>query len=249
MKKVLFAAFVAILIAGSFWAGLWYSNRRGASDQPPGEQSTTARDDGKKAGDAETYSDDASSTRSDTVIISPERQQLIGVRTGVAEKGVVTKKLRLLGRVAADETRVFKVKTAVDGIIRDVYSATTGSLVKKGQPLASYYSPDIYEAAQGYLVAVRSDRYGILQVQVTKSRLEFLGMSPDQIEELRKKGVIEEKIMLLSPATGFVLSRAVSPDLRFQKGDELYRIVALDRVWVLADMYETEGLYVRPGLL
>jgi membrane fusion protein, copper/silver efflux system len=247
MKKFLYAAFVVILIAGSFWAGLWYSNRKAANNQPPVEQSTAASVDKENAGDTEKSSDAESSIPSDTLIISPERQQLIGVRTGVAEKGVVTKRLRLLGKVAADETRVFKVKTAVDGIIREVYSGTTGSLVKKGQPLASYYSPEIYAAAQGYLIAVRSDRYGSLQVQVTKSRLEFLGMSPEQIEELRKNGVIEEKIMLLSPATGFVLSRDVSPDLRFQKGEELYRIAALDRVWVLADIYETEGRHVRPG--
>jgi hypothetical protein len=75
----------------------------------------------------------------------------------------------------------------VDGIIQEVYSGTTGSLVKKEQPLASYYSPDIHSAEQAYLLALRSDRLGTgLQVQVNKSRLKFLGMDEVQIEELKK---------------------------------------------------------------
>jgi len=245
MKKSLYAALVAILIGASFLAGFWFNNR---GKNPPAEKPAavdTYRSNNGETGSVEDI--DVSSLPSGTVTISPEKQQLVGVRTGVVEKSVVAKKLRLLGRVAPDETRIFKVKTSVDGIIREIYPSTTGSLVKKGQPLASFYSPDIYAAEQDYLIAKSSDRYGgNLQVRISEDRLRFLGMSTLQIEELKKTGKLTENVLLSAPGTGFVLVREVSPDLRFQKGEELYRIVALDRVWIYADIYEGEGRYVRP---
>jgi membrane fusion protein, copper/silver efflux system len=246
MTKSLYAAFLVIMLVGSFFAGSWYNSRKAPRIDASHVTSAVVHSDERSETDTDDEID-TSSLPSGTVIISPEKQQMIGVRTGVAEKSVITTKLRFLGRVAADETRIFKVKAAVDGIIRQVYPGTTGSMVKKGQPLASYYSPDIYAAEQGYLIAVSSDRYGSnLQVQVNESRLLYLGMSSSQIEELKKKGQILENIVLLSPATGFVIGRDVSPELRFQKGEELYRITALDRVWIFADIYENEARHFRP---
>jgi len=241
MTKSLYTALLIILLVCSFFAGSWYKSRN-ASHVTSAVVNSAERSDTNPEDEI-----DDSSLPSGTVMISHDKQQMIGVRTRVAEKSVITTKLRFLGRVAADETRIFKVKAAVDGIIREVYPGTSGSMVKKGQPLASYYSPDIYAAEQGYLIAVSSDRYGSnLQVQVNESRLLYLGMSSSQIEELKKKGQILENIVLLSPATGFVLGRNVSPELRFQKGEELYKITALDRVWIFADIYESEARHFRP---
>jgi Cu(I)/Ag(I) efflux system membrane fusion protein len=252
MKKFLYALFLIILLGASFWVGAWYNNRKSLTVDPLATKSSVVKERetgivSKVPTDAAT-DDFLSSLPGAMVKISPEKQQMIGVRIGLAEKSVVTRTLRLLGRVAPDENRVFKIKAAVDGIVQEVYPSTTGSMVKKGQPLASYYSPDIYAAVQGYLIALSSDRYrSNLQVQVTESRLQFLGMSASQIEELKKTGKIEEIILLRAPATGFVLSREVSPQFRFQKGEELYRIAELDRVWIFADIYENEARYVRPG--
>ena len=251
MKKSLYVVFAVVLVGllgGAFWAGSWYHDRKSVRQAP----SSPALSDNKS--DTATFTNtrtapaaDPSSQPSGTVRISQEKLQTIGVRTGVVEKSAVTRTLRLLGRVAPDETRIFKIKAAVDGIIKEVYPVTTGSTVKKGQVLATYYSPDIYAAQQGFLIALSSDRFrSNLQVQVTESRLQFLGMSASQIEELKKTGKITENIALSSPATGFVLARAVSPELIFQKGEELYRIAELARVWIFVDIYENEAKYFRP---
>jgi Cu(I)/Ag(I) efflux system membrane fusion protein len=245
MKKFLYAFLLAVLLGGTFFAGASYKKGEGEKVNLDIAKPAPVNDD--KIPDVDT---DTSSLPSGTVRISHEKQQMIGVRTGVVEESVVEKRLRLLGRVAPDETRLFKVKAAVDGIILEVYPSTTGSRVKKGQRLASYYAPDIYAAEQGYLIALSSDRYkSNLQVQVNESRLKFLGMTASQVQQLKKTGRIDERIVLQAPATGFVLSRDVSPDLRFLKGEELYRIAKLDRVWVFTDIYESEARYVKPGAI
>ena len=44
-----------------------------------------------------------------TVKITPEKQQVIGVRTAVVEKAAVNHTIRTVGRVAPDEKRVYRL--------------------------------------------------------------------------------------------------------------------------------------------
>ncbi|RPJ80712.1 MAG: hypothetical protein EHM18_18070, partial [Acidobacteria bacterium] len=89
-----------------------------------------------------------------TIHISADKQQIIGVRTGVVERSSSARTIRLLGRVAADENRLYKIKAAADGWIQEVFPVTTGSFVKKGQPLASFYTPDFFVTGQNYVASL-----------------------------------------------------------------------------------------------
>ena len=84
-----------------------------------------------------------------TVEVSPEKQQLVGIRTTV-EIRPLTKKLRTVGIVAVDETRVAQVFTKVDGWIDKLFVNYTGTLVKKNQPLFMLYSPDLVATQDEY---------------------------------------------------------------------------------------------------
>ncbi len=77
--------------------------------------------------------------------------------------------------------------------------------------------------------------------------LRNLGMSDTQIAELGKTRKLVRDIELRSPVTGYVLSRTVFPKQQLERGTELYRIADLGRLWVLADLFEGDAPYVRPG--
>jgi membrane fusion protein, copper/silver efflux system len=183
------------------------------------------------------------------VRVSADKQQLIGVHTSVVESSKGSRTLRLLGRIASDETRIYRIKAPADGVIRDVHAGTVGSFIKKNEPLFSYYAPDIYQAQQSYFLALNGDRLrSNVQMQVTQSRLQLLGMGVPEIENLKEKQQFIEKIAVKSPISGVIIAREVSPDLVFSKGEELYRIVDLSSVWILADVFEQEAQYLRPGV-
>ncbi|MEJ5330888.1 MAG: efflux RND transporter periplasmic adaptor subunit [Desulfobaccales bacterium] len=76
------------------------------------------------------------------VRITPEKQQLLGVRLGVVEKGPLTHKVRTLARVAADESRTYRLTSFLEGWVKMVQPYTTGSLVVKDEPLATLGSRD-----------------------------------------------------------------------------------------------------------
>ncbi len=196
-----------------------------------------------------------------TVNVAPEKQQLIGVRLEEAKSSRGTQHVRLLGRVAVDERRLYFLNAATDGWIRETFSNSTGSLVKKDEVLATCYAPEFVAAEQAYFYVLNaldrlkasgretSDQIATTQVSVKQAAdgLRNLGMGEVQIQALARDRRITENIEIRSPAAGFVLERNVSPGLRFERGKQLYRIADLSRVWVLADLFENESRSVRPG--
>ena len=87
------------------------------------------------------------------VVVSPQQQQAIGVRVGRVDAASGTEHLRLFGRVMADESRIRKINVGVNGYIRDTFDVTTGSYVRKDQPLASFSTVEMRQAIAGYISA------------------------------------------------------------------------------------------------
>ena len=260
MKKFGLIILVFLLMAGSFLFGGLFNWRPGSSDSI-----NSARLVQKDNMVNQDPVEDLSSMPPGTVKINRERQQMIGVRVGRVEKKAITHTIRLLGRVAADETRIYVINATVDGWITKTLPNSTGSLVKKNEVLAAFYSSEFLSAAQALLYALGAmDRVKTtgketpaqrdqiaqfnINLQQYKDSLKNLGMGDPQIEKMIKTREWIENVDIISPAAGFILVRNVSDGLRFVKGSEMYRIADLSRVWVLADVYEREVRYFEPGV-
>lgn len=280
MKRTVYVCCVGLLGIGAFLGGVRWS-RQGAGEVQAGtrpvryicpmhpqytsDRPGTAPCCGMRlepAGATEARADAGRSPalQDGIVAVSPERQQLMGIRIGWAERTATTRVLRAPGRVAPDETRTYRVNAAVDGWIREVFPHSTGSIVRQGQPLATFYSKEFLPAQQSYFYALNtldrvessqptSEQLSLTRIQVwaQEDNLANLGMSEAQIREIAASRQYARAIVIRAPANGLVLSRNVSPGQRFQRGEELYRIADLERVWVLADVFEPEARSIRAG--
>jgi membrane fusion protein, copper/silver efflux system len=189
--------------------------------------------------------------------IDPATQQLFGIRLTTVEKASGKENIRVLGRVAADETRVYRVNVGTDGFVKETYDDAVGNRVSKNQHLASIYSPEFLAVSGGYLsanertpAATAKDSplaSGAASVQARADRLRNLGMSDAQIEEMTQSRKLPEDIYVVSPANGFILARSISPGLRFERHSEFYRIADLSRVWILASAFGRDARAFRPG--
>ena len=258
MKKFLYGFLLLALLSGAFFAGSWYRKSEPAKADPSLAKSST-----RTHTDTDTNID-TSSFPPGTVRITPEKQQVIGVRTGVVGKAAVQHSIRTVGRIAPDEKRVYRLVAGTDGWIRETYDNDTGTLVQKDERLASFYSPLFRNAQLSYITLVGAggeDRFqaggrtgftpsqqASVSLQTYIDALESLGMSQQQIKELAQTRQLTDKVYILAPATGFIIARNVSPGQQFEKGTEWYRIADLSRVWVLADLFRNEADYVRPGM-
>ena len=195
-----------------------------------------------------------------TVNIDSERQRSLGIHVAPVEETSGSRSLRIPGRVTADESRVFRVNSGVEGYVKSTHGDTVGSRVRKGERLAVVYSPDFVSAAGGYLTALAraqdfsgKDAQTGAQIQSTVLnwiyRLRTMGMSDAQIKELDRTRTIPDDIYIVSPVTGFVLARNILPGQGFERRMEFYRIADLSQVWIVADLFGTEAEYLRPGIV
>jgi multidrug efflux pump subunit AcrA (membrane-fusion protein) len=90
------------------------------------------------------------------VMVSPDKQQLTGVRTAVVERRTLSRSVRTVGVITYDETKVTRVHSKIEGWIDKLYVDYTGKLVEKGQPLFTIYSPDLLATQQEYLLAIKA---------------------------------------------------------------------------------------------
>jgi len=191
------------------------------------------------------------------VSISPEKQQLIGIRVEPVEKGPGSQLIRTTGRVVADDNRVYRLMAGTEGWVQSLQDSPAGAVVKKDELLATFYSREFRNVEQAYLGSLASlDRLkrgpeegngGDANLRINEEQLHALGMGDPQIRELAKTHQLTRNVEITSPIDGIVLQRSISPEQRFDKGAELYRIADLTKIWILADLYSDEAGAIKPG--
>lgn len=190
-----------------------------------------------------------------TIKVSLDRVQRSGVRTEPAQARAIVRALRAVGTVAIDERRATIVTMRSDGYVEDLFVNTTGQHVQAGEPLFRVYSPDIQQALSDLLVAKGWAQRGPAEasgsgrsVDGAMQRLRNLGLSDNRIREIRDSGTNPRVIDWLAPAGGTVIAKKIVNGQKVIAGDELYRIVDLTNLWVIADVAEGDLADIKPGM-
>ena len=196
-----------------------------------------------------------------SVEVPTDLQQVAGVRVETAGVRSLSYTLRLLGRVTADETRIYRLYSVTEGWIRRIEPAAAGSLVKKDELLATYYSQELLGPQQAHIYALEAlDRVveskngspeqlelNRKNVRATRQQLLNLGMGETQLADLERTRTPTQTVDLRAPVSGFVLVRNVSMGQRFDRTTELYVVADLGRVWILADAFGDDVKHLSPG--
>jgi Cu(I)/Ag(I) efflux system membrane fusion protein len=194
------------------------------------------------------------------VDLTPERIQLIGMRTATVKREAIGGDLRTVGVVAADERGLAQINTRFGGWIQKLLVSETGERVRRGQILATIYSPEVFRAEQELLLAHgwsaaageakpspdHEDLAGGLDTNARR-RLELLGIAPQEIDEMLRIGKAVEAIPIRSPVDGYVVGKNAVAGVAVQPGSVLFEVADLSRVWVNADIYEQDISRIHVG--
>ncbi len=245
----------AIFAAGYFWRGM----DKGMSSTAKSNDASMKGMENMPGMEGVSGMQGMSGMASGAVMVSPEKQQLIGVRIATVERRPMGRTVRTVGTITYDETKVTHVHSKIEGWIDKLYVNYTGKLVEKGQPLFTIYSPDLLATQQEYLLAIKSQerlgessipevRSGAASlVEASKRRLALWDISENQILELEKNGQAQRTLTLYAPHSGFVIKKEANQGMRIMPDKELYTIADLSTVWVNVDVYENEIPFIRPG--
>jgi len=193
------------------------------------------------------------------VEISPARQQVMGVVTAKAGYRTVDRTVRATAQVVIDETRQVSVHVRTSGWVQKVFVDYTFQSVNKGDPLFTFYSPELFAAEQDYLLALKAERVlgsstiqevalgGMSLLDSTRHRLELLDLKEDQIRALEQTGIPPREITIYSQAAGHVIERKAFPGQYVTPDTELYKISNHDQVWVVANVLEPDTPFIQLG--
>jgi Cu(I)/Ag(I) efflux system membrane fusion protein/cobalt-zinc-cadmium efflux system membrane fusion protein len=191
--------------------------------------------------------------------LTPQRMQSIGVVIGEVESKPVSSDLRFYGNVEVDERRQAYVQTRFAGWIRKVYADSTGSFIRKGQPLFTIYSPDLVSTEQEYLLAKKNSETlqqstinGVASsasslLNAAKERLLQWEVSPTEIDQLDQGGKPITDLTIYSRVSGYITDKKALPNMYAQPETMLYTVADLSDVWVIAQVFQSDAGKIKPG--
>ncbi|MCH8312169.1 MAG: efflux RND transporter periplasmic adaptor subunit [Nitrospinae bacterium] len=236
-KKILKAIFLifTILVLGVF--GLNLLTEKGSSAD---QKNVVA-----KVGEEKTYLDPMKGPMG-AVMINPMKQQLIGVKKYTVQEKKLVKTIRTVGRVEYDERILREVNLKIEGWIERLYANYTGKYVRKGEPLFKLYSPELLNAQEEYLLAT-SGRTSSSLKSSAKTKLLLWDISESQINQLEKSKKPTTRIDILSPTSGYIISKSIIEGGHVKPGQTLLQIADIKNVWILGDIYEYELPLIKLG--
>ena len=238
-----------ILIVGG---GLWMNKKLSPQDQPalleisPPAQQTMS-------GPTEMESAHASP------VVSPLRQQMIGIQTALVKKRPLSTTVRAVSRVTYNEQRIAHVNLRISGWIEDLYVDFAGKLVQQGQPLFTLYSPELVATQEEYLLALQA--FDDMQLSplahvhhqaqqildAARDRLRLWTFTDAQIEELEFRETPIRSVTIYSPMKGYVIDKTAFQGMFVKPEMTMYTIADLSRIWVQAEIYEYELPFIQVG--
>lgn len=181
-----------------------------------------------------------------TVSIAPQVINNLGVRTAHVTSEHIDSSVTTVGYVQYNEDNLLHIHPRVDGWIEELFVTAAGNPVSQGQPLYSLYSPQLVNAQEEFLIALRRDNQAL--IQAARERLEALQLSPRVIRELEANRKVQQTVMFYSPQSGVVDGLKVREGFYVQPGTTLMSIAQLDDIWVEAEVYERDAAAIEQGL-
>ncbi|MBW3197785.1 efflux RND transporter periplasmic adaptor subunit [Marinobacter nauticus] len=180
-----------------------------------------------------------------TVRISPTVVNNLGVRTEPVIQGRLPNNITTVGYVAYDEDQMVHVHPRVDGWIETLFVKAEGEPVEQGKPLYTLYSPTLVNAQEELLLAMNRGNQKL--VEAATERLAALNVPASLISRLRQSRDIQRTMTVYAPRSGVIENLNVREGMFIKPGDRVLSIAALDEVWLIGEVFESQLSAVEAG--
>ncbi len=197
---------------------------------------------------------DMGSAASDVEMVSLSDRSIVraGVSTQAVESRDFSTEISGVGILRIPENNERMVTARARGRIVTLYANTTGAVVQKGKPLYDFYSTDILNAEQELLIARNSamtsanasgsDAHSSSNrtlIRAGEKRLELLGMSRLQIDQLESSSAVADHVTILAPQSGVVIQKFSEEGAFVEEGSPLFQLADLSTLWAEIDIPES----------
>ncbi|TNE52044.1 MAG: DUF3347 domain-containing protein [Deltaproteobacteria bacterium] len=202
--------------------------------------------------------DDGGEKNPRKLAISEATKALAEIRTSKVMRRPVSMAVRMVGKVAYDETLVKTITAWVPGRLERMYVDYTGVRVRRGDHLVKIYSPDLLASQQELLQALKAWKQAQtgsrltrqtarLGLEAARRKLSLLGLREWQIRNIEKRGAPLERINIYAPLGGIVIEKKAMEGMYVKTGTHLYTIADLSKVWLKFDAFERDLPWLHVG--
>lgn len=191
--------------------------------------------------------DEAEGTGGPVVKITPEVVNNLGVRTASVIRSDLSRTINTVGYLDYDETLITHIHPRTEGWIEKLLVRAEGEHVNRAQLLFELYSPTLVNAQEEYLQALNGGNKGLMEA--SHERLVALEVPESQINKLRKERKVSQYIQFFANQSGVLSALNVREGMYVQPVTDVMSIANLDRVWLLAEVFERQANWVRIGLI
>ena len=191
--------------------------------------------------------DDNSDEHPNAIKMSPTAMQLANIETAVVHLGEAVKVLKLTGKITPDERAVFTQTSHISGRIEQLSVNYTGELVRKGQVIATIYSPELVTAQEELLIAYQSRETQPDLLIASKEKLRNWKLTENQINKLIESGKPLDEFPILSDLNGVVVTKFANRGNHIKQGEAFYEVADLSKLWVLLDVHESDLAWIKEG--
>ena len=135
----------------------------------------------------------------------------------------------------------------MSGRIEKLFVTFTGENVKRGQPLATIYSPELLNAQQELIEATKMKDIQPAILEAVRDKLRLWKLTDEQIAQLENSGEVSPFIDVAATTSGIVISKNVNQGDYVNTGTVLFAIADLSKVWAVFDAYESDLPFLKIG--
>jgi Cu(I)/Ag(I) efflux system membrane fusion protein len=148
--------------------------------------------------------------------------------------------IKLSGKIVENEEANAVQVSYFSGRIERLNVNFTGEKVRKGQLLATIYSPELYAAQQELITASSLKESQPALYKAVRNKLKLWKLSENQINQIETSGKVKEKFPMYATVSGTVSGKLVEQGDYIKKGQPLLKIANLNTVWANFDVYENQ---------
>ncbi len=182
-----------------------------------------------------------------TVGLTEHAMKLANVQTMIAGIGGGTGSVRLTGKVVPDERRVYSQATHVAGRVEELFVNYTGEAVHKGQELARLYAPELVTAQEELLQAARVRELQPALYAAAREKLRNWKLTDAQIDAIIAANAASGTVSILADVSGVVVEKRAELGDYLKRGEVLYDVTDLSKLWVQFDLYESDLAAMHVG--
>src|SRR5690554_5925987 len=168
------------------------------------------------------------------IFVPPHTINNLSVTTAAVSYSQPQQTLTTLGHVQWNEHKLTHIHPRMAGWLNKVTVKSNGDPIQKGEPLYDIYAPDLINAQEELILAVKSANQRL--VQASKRRLASFNFSDQAIDKVLSSGQAQQYVTYYAPKSGYIDDLVVRTGHYVEPGQQMMSIGNLQNIWVMADV-------------